>query len=176
MYLITKRLTTEGSSLQSTKRMGYYYCIVLVSQRRAHTTNCQEVTLITSSSKTQVSFCIQYSESTYIPLPLLIIYKVSRSHGCYHYRYLYRAVKKHSEGTKEQILLEACKLGAARELYEETGIDIRDQLNRLEPATITTNGLECMLKNKCYFHLQLNDKDFVSPVSVSRNSCFVLSI
>ena len=77
-------------------------------------------------------------------------------------------MKKLPQGTKEQILLEACKLGAARELYEETGIDIQSNLERLEPAAITSNSkLECMLKNKCYFHLQVNDEDFFSPVRVS---------
>ena len=79
-------------------------------------------------------------------------------------------MKKNADATKEQILLEACKLGAARELYEETGIDIRRSLDRLEPASLTkvnsTNELECMLKNKCYFHLQLTDKDFFSSVSL----------
>ena len=71
--------------------------------------------------------------------------------------------------TKEKILLEACKMGAARELFEETGIDVRGQLERLEPASIlppsTGNKLDCMLKDKCYFQLIVNDKDFFSVVS-----------
>lgn len=83
-------------------------------------------------------------------------------------------VKKNADATKEQILLEACKLGAARELYEETGIDIRRSLDRLEPASLTKvnskNELECMLKNKCYFHLQLTDKDFFSSQTSDRSN------
>lgn len=63
------------------------------------------------------------------------------------------------------ILLESCMMGAARELYEETGIDVRSQLDRLEPAALrdSKNGsstLTCMLKNKCYFYLSVNDDDF----------------
>jgi len=63
------------------------------------------------------------------------------------------------------ILLEACMMGAARELYEETGIDVRSQLDRLEPAALKdsnngSNQLTCMLKNKCYFYLSVNDEDF----------------
>jgi hypothetical protein len=33
------------------------------------------------------------------------------------------------------ILLQACKIGAARELYEETGIDVRSELNRYGEAS-----------------------------------------
>lgn len=80
-----------------------------------------------------------------------------------------QTVKKYGDASKEKIILEACKLGAARELFEETGIDVRDQLGRLEPANIlpsdSGNKLCCMLKNKCYFHLDVNDKDFPTKSS-----------
>lgn len=63
-----------------------------------------------------------------------------------------------------EVLIEACKLGAARELYEETGMDVRSQLDRLEPAALKQkthrDELTCMLKNKCYFYLSVNDDDF----------------
>jgi 8-oxo-dGTP pyrophosphatase MutT (NUDIX family) len=81
--------------------------------------------------------------------------------------------------TKEKILLEACKMGAARELFEETGIDVRGQLERLEPAAILTsstgNKLDCMLKDKCYFQLNVNDKDFFLAVStlLSNDNIFI---
>jgi len=80
-------------------------------------------------------------------------------------------VKNNSEASRGKILLEACKLGAARELFEETGIDVRKQLHRLDPAAIlpshSDDKLGCMLKNKCYFHLLVNDNDFFSPLSSS---------
>ena len=57
-------------------------------------------------------------------------------------------------------------MGAARELYEETGIDVRDQLERLVPVELlpydSPKKLKCMLKHKCYFQLYVNDKDFFS--------------
>lgn len=87
-------------------------------------------------------------------------------------------MKKHGDASKEKIILEACKLGAARELFEETGIDVRDQLDRLEPADIllpdSGKKLSCMLKNKCYFHLDINDKDF--PQKVRNSSVLRLNV
>ena len=84
-------------------------------------------------------------------------------------------MKKYRDASKEKIILEACKVGAARELFEETGIDVRNQLDRLEPAAILPpelgDKLSCMLKNKCYFHLEVNDKDFPSAVSKECSIC-----
>jgi len=66
----------------------------------------------------------------------------------------------------DDVLLLASKMAAARELYEETGIDITAQLHRLWPAPLrkaaeNMTELElCSLKNRCYFHLSVVDEDF----------------
>jgi len=66
-------------------------------------------------------------------------------------------------------LIWACKEGAARELYEETGMDIRSHLDRLEPAKLRseeTNDDEKLLTNelkeRLFFFLHTTDKDFVT--------------
>jgi 8-oxo-dGTP pyrophosphatase MutT (NUDIX family) len=72
-------------------------------------------------------------------------------------------------------LMIAAQMGAARELYEETGIDVRDKVYRMEPAAlrnaITTNKngkfvLTCEIKKRLYFFLPITDDDFNSPDSV----------
>lgn len=67
-----------------------------------------------------------------------------------------------------KILLEAAKMGAARELFEETGIDIRTQLHRLEPVRLYKDGDETALvnalQNKLYFFLNVTDDDFFKGV------------
>jgi len=80
------------------------------------------------------------------------------------------AKKCGGDALAQTIILEACKLGASRELYEETGIDIRCKLERLKPAALqrSTDAMDmlgCMLKDKCYFHLVVSDEDFFSLVS-----------
>ena len=84
-------------------------------------------------------------------------------------KFLFLLVAQFGNESEEKILLEACKMGTDRELFEETGIDIRGQLERLDPAEITNHSpnqkLNCLLKNKCYFHLQVDDEDFFSKVS-----------
>lgn len=59
----------------------------------------------------------------------------------------------------------ACKGGAARELFEETGIDIRSQLNRLEPVIIRKEKdedekLVNEYKHRLFFSLLVSDDDF----------------
>eukprot|EP00554_Chaetoceros_debilis_P000651 CAMPEP_0194086642 /NCGR_PEP_ID=MMETSP0149-20130528/21896_1 /TAXON_ID=122233 /ORGANISM="Chaetoceros debilis, Strain MM31A-1" /LENGTH=273 /DNA_ID=CAMNT_0038769773 /DNA_START=167 /DNA_END=989 /DNA_ORIENTATION=- len=89
---------------------------------------------------------------------------------------------------ENDILLEACKMGAARELYEETGIDVRGQLDRVHPAPLKSKhgsnsnlstssnhnfGLTCMLKNKCYFTLNADDDDFEFPLRAKHQGLLV---
>jgi hypothetical protein len=68
--------------------------------------------------------------------------------------------------------LETCRLGASRELFEETGMDMRNDLKRFEPAILhpphdNDDIINFVLGNNCYFHLQVNDTDFFSlPVSL----------
>jgi 8-oxo-dGTP pyrophosphatase MutT (NUDIX family) len=67
-------------------------------------------------------------------------------------------------------LQHACKAGAARELFEETGIDLRASLDRIIPASLRLSnevikGREVMLnelKNRLFFFVSVNDSDFPS--------------
>ena len=78
------------------------------------------------------------------------------------YEFEYSAEKCGSNASTNDVLLEAAKSGTARELFEETGIDIRGELNRLDPVALSTGDaqLGCMLENKCYFSLHVSDDDF----------------
>jgi len=69
--------------------------------------------------------------------------------------------------SEDAALLTAHRICAARELYEETGIDVKDRTGRLEAAWVgehrwTVDGQDtgCVLKNRCYFRLELEDDDF----------------
>jgi len=70
---------------------------------------------------------------------------------------------------QEQLLL-AAKIGAAREFFEEVGIDLRENLDRLQPsplreeATLGEEGLPLLsneLDKRLYFYLELDDNDFL---------------
>jgi 8-oxo-dGTP pyrophosphatase MutT (NUDIX family) len=76
---------------------------------------------------------------------------------------------RQSSDKKTQLLI-AGKIGAARELFEETGIDVRKKLDRLEPASLRTeakvkHGIE-LLKNeynyRLFYLLTVTDDDFAS--------------
>ena len=60
----------------------------------------------------------------------------------------------------------ATKVGASRELYEETGIDIRSDLDRLEYAIVNFEYNDNMIEDRYYFYLFVTDKDFLVPVSL----------
>lgn len=72
--------------------------------------------------------------------------------------------------TETDTIFVACKIGAARELYEETGIDIRNDLDRLNPVRLrvetlpmesgTQNKINCELKKRLFFSVQVTDEDF----------------
>jgi 8-oxo-dGTP pyrophosphatase MutT (NUDIX family) len=83
-------------------------------------------------------------------------------------------IARESHNAKSQ-LLQAAKVAAARELWEETGLDVREQLDRLEPASLrtTTEAVATLKKKKdlllpneykhrLFFFLQVNDNDFYS--------------
>ena len=84
----------------------------------------------------------------------------------------FQAAARTSQDASAQLLI-AAQMGAARELYEETGINVRNELYRMEPAalrnavgTTTKNGkpiLSCELKHRLYFFLPVTDDDFLSP-------------
>ena len=68
-------------------------------------------------------------------------------------------------------LLTAAKLAATRHVFQQTGIDTRDHIERLRPCEIQSDndvkGLNCELKGVLYFCLFVNDDDFPSNVSIS---------
>ncbi|KAL7564295.1 hypothetical protein ACA910_014357 [Epithemia clementina (nom. ined.)] len=74
-----------------------------------------------------------------------------------------------SQDPQTQLLL-ACKAGAARELYEETGMDFRSRLDRMEPAQLRRQSANNKkdekavneLKERFFFLLNVNDEDFPS--------------
>mmetsp|Transcript_19142 Transcript_19142/g.40254 ORF Transcript_19142/g.40254 Transcript_19142/m.40254 type:complete len:161 (+) Transcript_19142:87-569(+) len=63
-------------------------------------------------------------------------------------------------------ILQGCKIGAARELFEETGLDVRNSLERLQPVWLRvctlpeSNELSCELKKRIFFKLDVFDDDF----------------
>jgi 8-oxo-dGTP pyrophosphatase MutT (NUDIX family) len=60
-------------------------------------------------------------------------------------------------------LLLASKLGAARELFEETGIDVRSELDRLLPPFLhpqTTESMPNESEHRIYYFLIVTDDDF----------------
>ena len=80
------------------------------------------------------------------------------------------AAAEQSRDGQTQLLL-AARAGAARELYEETGMDVRYQLDRMEPAALRNtvevdkNGKPILtneLKHRLYFFLAVTDEDFWS--------------
>jgi len=72
------------------------------------------------------------------------------------------------------ILILAGKIGAARELYEETGIDIRSALDRLHPVRLwkksKKKSLFCELKHRLFFKLSFEGDDFLTAGNESMNT------
>jgi hypothetical protein len=64
----------------------------------------------------------------------------------------------------------ACKIGAARELFEETGMDLRNSLDRLSPIQVRKVGdeedrLSCQFKKRVFFSVDICDDDLFTKVS-----------
>eukprot|EP00978_Attheya_sp_CCMP212_P003803 scaffold8063_cov47-Attheya_sp.AAC.2 len=67
-------------------------------------------------------------------------------------------------------LLTAAQMGAARELFEETGMNVQSNLDRLQPASLRPDvefdpetgspTLGCELRQRLYFFLEVTDADF----------------
>ena len=81
----------------------------------------------------------------------------------------------HSRGDQ---LTQATKAGAARELFEETGMDVRKNLNRLVPVVLhgdkKSGKLPNELKSRLFYTLNVSDDDFpstgVTPMSQEGSS------
>jgi hypothetical protein len=83
-----------------------------------------------------------------------------------------RSTNRHAakkEDTREKQLLLAGKAGTARELFEETGIDVRSHLERLVPAILRidakidkegTSVLANEHKHRLFYFLLVTDEDF----------------
>jgi 8-oxo-dGTP pyrophosphatase MutT (NUDIX family) len=93
------------------------------------------------------------------------------------------AAKVHPDNVTEQLLL-AGQMAAARELYEETGLDVRTiatGLKRLQPTRIVPSlqqqeekkkkkqsvGLDNEYKTRLFYTLHLTDEDFLKEEQVS---------
>lgn len=71
------------------------------------------------------------------------------------------AAKHHPDRSGQ--LLQAGRSGAARELFEETGIDLRSQLDRLQPANLHRDKDDKLLneyKHRMFFTVSVTDADF----------------
>jgi 8-oxo-dGTP pyrophosphatase MutT (NUDIX family) len=76
---------------------------------------------------------------------------------------------RQSSDRKTQLLI-AGKIGAARELFEETGIDVRSKLDRLNPASLRTepkvkHGVEILqneYNERLFYLLSVTDNDFAT--------------
>jgi 8-oxo-dGTP pyrophosphatase MutT (NUDIX family) len=79
--------------------------------------------------------------------------------------------------TQEQLYL-ASRIGCAREIYEETSIDLRERLDRMLPMVLyDTNNKELNddnshlineYKQRLFFVCEASDEDFPSKVSLNR--------
>lgn len=71
------------------------------------------------------------------------------------------AASKIKQKSAEKDYLLAYKIGAARELYEETGIDLRDSLDRLQPAKLRLpkDETSCDYKGRIFFSAEIFDGD-----------------
>jgi len=66
------------------------------------------------------------------------------------------------------LLVAASRIAAVRELYEETGIDLRSKLERLKPVRLQVNSHEslfCQFKKRMFYKVILKDSDFCTTGS-----------
>ena len=75
------------------------------------------------------------------------------------------AAKDSDKNDRNSQLLQASKRGASRELFEETGIDLRTQLDRLQPANLhrekgDNTKLINEFKHRLFFTVTVTDADF----------------
>ena len=77
---------------------------------------------------------------------------------------------KVTQDPKEQ-LVHAGKLGAARELYEETGMDVRNALDRLKPTNLYEKDKKDKVSNeyksRLFYTVHVTDDDFLKAEDMS---------
>jgi len=86
-----------------------------------------------------------------------------------------------SGGDPRRQLILSSKKAVARQLWEEVGIDIRENLKRLKPAHIRFdsecyNELSCEHRRRLFFTLEVDDSDFYTPADIAFNENLVFSI
>ena len=77
------------------------------------------------------------------------------------------ATAKETSDSLEQLLI-AAKKGAVRELFEETGLDLRSELHRVKPLRLEDRSN--IYKNRLFFVASVGDADFkgkVKPIDVA---------
>lgn len=90
-------------------------------------------------------------------------------------RYTIATCAAEKENNREKQLLLAGMVGSARELFEETGIDVRSQLERISPANLRTEAkfykegttlLANEDKHRLFYVLTVTDQDFANAAGV----------
>ncbi|KAL3769022.1 hypothetical protein ACHAWO_006788 [Cyclotella atomus] len=76
-----------------------------------------------------------------------------------------QAAKMNPNAIGTDHLLQACKIGAARELFEETGMDLRSTIDRLVPIQVRQSSddegkLLCQFKKRIFFSVEVSEYDF----------------
>ena len=89
----------------------------------------------------------------------------------------FKEAAKATSDPLQQILL-AGKMGTARELFEETAMDVRNSLERLEPTILyrkeRKDKLSNEYKNRLFYTLKLTDDDFLSGENMSMSDAAFL--
>lgn len=82
----------------------------------------------------------------------------------------FKEAAKATNDPLQQLML-AGKTGAARELFEETSIDLRNSLDRLQPTKLyekeRKNKLSNEYKSRLFYTVKLKDADFLSGENMS---------
>jgi ADP-ribose pyrophosphatase YjhB (NUDIX family) len=90
-------------------------------------------------------------------------------------------------GNHNEQLFHAARAGAARELFEETGLDVRTNIDRLQPVCLKSNSSSASsdlvneYKHRLFFYCLVTDDDFssdqgVTPIHTSNLSCQHLKV
>jgi 8-oxo-dGTP pyrophosphatase MutT (NUDIX family) len=82
----------------------------------------------------------------------------------------FKAAAQHTQDPLQQLLL-AGRMGAAREFFEETSIDLRNSLERLQPTKLYSKERKDKLsneyKNRLFYSVMLTDNDFPTAEMLS---------
>ena len=89
----------------------------------------------------------------------------------------FKAAAEATSNPLQQLQL-AGRMGAARELFEETSIDLRNSLDRLHPAKLCKTEKKDKLsnehKNRLFYSVELTDEDFPTGENMSMSDAAFL--